>query len=108
MRPKKINKKKISSLNNIQSLIPRNLKLKKFKVSPVNVIEETKNKIGNFYNNLKKEREKEKKRLENKRKLDEKRELQREKKQAQKERLDKIKEEKRQIQNQQKFPIINA
>ena len=55
-------------LKNIQSLVPKNLNLKKFKVNPVDVIEDTKNKIGNFYSNLKKEREKEKIRLEKKKK----------------------------------------
>ena len=66
MAQKKLIKKKIIDLKNIQSLVPKNLKLNKFKVNPVNVIEGTKNKIGNFYINLKKEREKEKLRLEKK------------------------------------------
>ena len=78
MSPK--NKKKNIGFNKIHSLVPKNLNLSKFKVNPVNVIEDTKNKIGNFYTNLKKEREKEKKRLENKKRLDEKRELQKQKK----------------------------
>ena len=56
MSPKKIDRKKISSLKNIQSLVPKNLSLEKLKVNPVNVIEKTKNKIGNFYSNLKKQR----------------------------------------------------
>ena len=68
MGSKKTDKKKFSKLRNIQTLIPQNLKLEKLKVNPVNVIEKTKNKIGNFYNKLKEEREKEKKRLEKKRK----------------------------------------
>ena len=61
MSPKKIEKKKILSLKNFQSIVTKNLTLNKFKVNPTNVIEGTKNKIGNFYNNLKKEREKKKK-----------------------------------------------
>ena len=97
MSPKRITKKKTMGFKDIQSLVPKELKLNKLKVNPLNVIEGTKNKIGNFYTNLKKEREKEKKRLEKNRKLEEKRELQRQKKQAEKERLDKIKEEKNQI-----------
>ncbi len=94
-------------IKNIQSLVTKNLDLTKIKVSPLNVIQETKDKIGNFYTNLKKEREKEKKRLEKKRKLNEQKELQRQKKQAQKDKLDKIKEEKRQILAQQKLIIEN-
>ena len=86
MSPKKIDKKKNTNLKSIQSLVTKNLNLNKFKVSPANVIEDTKKKIGNFYINLKKEREKEKKRLENKRKQEDKKELQKQKKQAQKER----------------------
>ena len=105
MSPKK--RKRNIGLKNIQSLLPKKLNLDKFKVNPVGVIEDTKNKIGNFYSNLKKEKEKEKRRLENKRKLDEKRELQKQKKQAQKDRLDKIKEEKLQIQLQQRLIIDN-
>ena len=68
MRSKKNYKNKSISIKNIQSLVSKDINLKKLKVNPVNVIENTKNKIGNFYNNLKKEREKEKKRLENKKK----------------------------------------
>ena len=85
MSLKKSKQKKTKGLNNIQSLIPKKIKLNKIKVNPLSVIEETKNKLGNFYSNLKKEREKEKQRLEKKRDLDEKRELQREKNQIQRE-----------------------
>ena len=73
-------KKKSVSLKNIQSLVPKNLNLNKLKVNPLNVIENTKSKIGNFYNNIKIEREKEKKRLEKKHKKDEKNEIKRKKK----------------------------
>ena len=107
MTAKKVRGKKIPSIKNINSLVSKNLNLNKLKVNPVSVIEDTKNKIGNFYSNLKKERAKEKKRLEKKRLLDEKREIVREKKQAQKEKLDKIREEKRQIQAQQRLIIEN-
>ena len=96
MSPSKKNRKKVG-IKNINSFIPKNLNLNKLKVNPVNAFEGAKNKISNFYNNLKKEKEKEKIRLEKKRKLDEKKDLIRKKKQAEKERLDKIKEEKKQI-----------
>ena len=56
---KKFIKKKNISLKNIQTFVPKNFKIN---VNPANVIEGTKKKIGNFYNNLKKERQKEKKR----------------------------------------------
>ena len=69
MSPKKLGKKKISGLKNIQTLIPKNLNLPNIKINPTSVIEGTKNKIGNFYANLKKEREKEKKRIEKKKKI---------------------------------------
>ena len=84
MSPKKIEKKRNQGLKSLQSFVSKDLNLKKFKVNPTNVIENTKSKIGNFYSNLKKEREKEKRRLENKRIIDEKKELERQKKQAQK------------------------
>ena len=45
----------------ISSLVKKNLNLDKLKVKPADVINNAKNKISNFYNNLKKEREKEKK-----------------------------------------------
>ena len=61
---KKNNKKKYKNFKNIQSLINKNIKLDKIKVNPFDVIEETKNKLGNFYRNLKKEREKQRKRQE--------------------------------------------
>ena len=57
----------------------------KIKTNPLSVIEETKDKLGSFYLNLKKEREKEKRKSEKKKILDEKRELQKIKRQAQKE-----------------------
>jgi len=72
MSLKKGKKKNTKGLKDIQSLIPKKIKLNKIKVNPLSVIEETKNKLGNFYSNLKKEREKEKQRLEKKRDLDEK------------------------------------
>ena len=52
-------------IKNIKSIVPENLN--KIKVNPFNVIDNAKDKINNFYTNLKKQREKEKKRLEKKR-----------------------------------------
>ena len=49
-------KKKNTGLKKLQTLVPKNLNLRKFKVNPTNVIEDTKNKIGNFYTKLKLER----------------------------------------------------
>ena len=88
MSPKKLKGKKNSGFLDISSLIQKNFT----KIKPSKIIGNTKNKLENYYSKLKKEREKEKIRLERKRKLDEKRELVNQKKQAQKEKLDKIKE----------------
>ena len=107
MSPKKTELKKIEALKKLKSLMPQNLKLKKISINPSNVIEETKTKFNNFYTNLKKEKEKQRKKLEKKRKLDEKKELIREKKEAQKNKLNKLKEEKRQILAQKKLVIEN-
>ena len=72
MFKKKTKNKNIVNLKKIKSIIPKNLNLDKFKINPVEIIEDTKNKIGKFYVNHKKKKEKEKERLEKKRKLDEK------------------------------------
>ena len=48
MSPSKIFKKKKIDQKGLSSLVSKNLKLKKIKVSPKKVIEETKNKIDNF------------------------------------------------------------
>lgn len=63
MSSKKTKSKKDINFKNLESAIPKKLKLIKFKVNPSSFFEETKNKIGNFYSNLKKEREKEKKKI---------------------------------------------
>ena len=68
MSPKKI-KIRNKGLKSFESIIKKKLKIDK--INPLAAIEKTKSKIGNFYENLKKEREKEKRRLEKKRKLDE-------------------------------------
>ena len=84
MSLKKIIRKKNVSFKVIKSLVPKNLISSKFTVNPANLIEGTKNKIGNFYKNLKKDRVREQKRLEQKQKLDEKKELQKQKKRLKK------------------------
>ena len=56
MSPKKIDNKRNKGLKKIRSLIPVNLKIDKIRINPLEVIQETKGKIGNFYVNLKKER----------------------------------------------------
>ena len=71
MSPRKKIIKKID-VKNIKSIVSKNINLDKLKVNPINAIDIAKNKITNFYNNLKKQREKDKKRLEKKRILDEK------------------------------------
>ena len=63
MSSKKVHNKKNSKYKKINSLVPKNLNLNKFIVKPTDVIEGTKKKIGNFYINFKKEREKEKKKI---------------------------------------------
>ena len=69
MSPKKLEKKKNSGFKDISSLIQKNFT----KIKPSKIIGSTKNKLENYYNKLKKDREKEKIRLEKKRKLDERR-----------------------------------
>ena len=71
-----MSKKKIKK--NTQS----NLKILKF--SPENIIGGTKKNIENFFQNLKKDREKNKLRIEKEKKAQEKKEIQLQKKQAQK------------------------
>ena len=51
MSPKKIIRKKMG-IKNIKSIVPENLN--KIKVNPFNVIDNAKDKINNFYTNLKK------------------------------------------------------
>ena len=55
-------------IKDIKSLVPKNLNLDKLKTIPINSIDIAKNKISNFYNNFKKIRLNEKKKLEKKRK----------------------------------------
>ena len=54
MSSKKRAKIKSKSLKNIQSLISKNFSLEKIKISPIGVIEKTKNKIENFTQDIKK------------------------------------------------------
>ena len=50
-------KKNLKKLKGLESIVKKKIKIK---ANPLNIIDETKDKIGNFYSNLKKEREKEK------------------------------------------------
>ena len=61
MSPKKIKKKRKIGLKNVKSTIPINIDLTK--INPFNFVENTKNKLENYYVNLKKEKEKENNRL---------------------------------------------
>ena len=72
MTPKKVIKRNTKGSNNSKLLALKKFNLSKLTASPVNIIEGTKSKIGNYYLNFKKEKQKEKIRLEKKRKLDEK------------------------------------
>ena len=58
MKLKKFSEKKIGDLKKIKSLVSD-----KFKIDASKIIEKTKNKIGNYYINLKKNREKEQKKI---------------------------------------------
>ena len=66
MKLKKIQKKKSLDLKKVTTLVTKKIKIDKIKINPSNIIEDTKNKIGNFYTSLKKERKKEKKKLQKK------------------------------------------
>ena len=74
MSPHKIVKKKMG-IKNIKTFIPTKINLDNLKVNPINAIDKAKNKFSSFYNNLKKDREKERKRLEKKRNQDEKKKV---------------------------------
>ena len=62
MSPKKIKKKRNIGLRSNQSIFPKNINLTK--INPFNFVENTKNKLENYYTKLKKEKEKENNRLE--------------------------------------------
>ena len=94
-----MNKKKV------KKKIQNNLKI--FKSIPESIIDGTKDKIGNFYQNLKKDREKRKLRIEKEKKIQEKKEIQQQKKQAQKDKINRAKEEELQILAQKKLITEN-
>ena len=50
MSPKKISKKKAKALQKVKSLISKEIDLDKIKVNSINLIEDTKNKLGNLGN----------------------------------------------------------
>ena len=89
---KKGKKKKNIELNRIKFLNIKKVDLKKFKVNPTNIIENTKNKIENLYVNFKEQRKKNKQKKEIQKKLDEKKEIQRLRRLEKKEKLNKIKD----------------
>ena len=64
---------------------------------------EQKKNIGNFFQNLKKDREKNKLRIEKEKKIQEKKEIQQQKKQSQVDKINKAKEERLQILAQKTF-----
>ena len=70
---KKLKKKRIG-LNNFGEIVKKNLDLEKIKINPVEILQGTKNKIGNFYENIKKEREKERKRSAKRKQIEKKKE----------------------------------
>ena len=57
-------KKNLKKLKGLESIVKKKIKIK---ANPLNIIDETKDKIGSFYSNIKKEREKEKKKPKEKR-----------------------------------------
>ena len=56
MSSKKSNKRKNNNIQSFQFFLKKNLDLSRIKIKPVDIIENTKNKIENFYDNFKKER----------------------------------------------------
>ena len=91
----------------LKDLLKKKIDLPKIKLPSVNLLEDTKNKINNYYTDFKKNREKEKKRAEKRKILEEKKLMIKQKKQDQKDRLDKIREEKKQILAQKKLIVDN-
>ena len=83
------------SKSKIKKKDQKNLKI--FKSLPERFIGGMNNKIENFYQDFKKNREKRKLRLEKEKKIQEQKEIEHQKKQAQKDKIIKAKEEKRQI-----------
>ena len=63
MSPKKIKLKNFTGLKKIKTLIPKGVELKKISFSPSNVIEKTRIKLNKYYEDLKKNKEKERKKF---------------------------------------------
>ena len=70
-----MSKKKKKNLKNFKSLIGDNLLKKKIKIIPKDLVKNTRNKITNFYEDYKKNKEREKIKLEKQKKLNEKKQL---------------------------------
>ena len=81
MAKKKIKNKK---LKDFKSFLGKNFEIKNIGIDPLNLVEKTKSKITNFYEDYKKNKAREKIRLEKQKKLDEKRLLLKEKKRSSK------------------------
>ncbi len=62
MTSKKGNDKKTIKLKKIKFLDPKIFSLKKLKLNPTHIVEDTKSKLGSYYSNLKNEWEKNQKR----------------------------------------------
>ncbi len=59
MAAKNLFKKNKNNLAKIKNLVKKNLKIEPLDIDPTKIIKNTQSKIGNFYTNFKKEREKE-------------------------------------------------
>ena len=81
--------------------------LKIYKFSPDNVINGAKKNIKNFFQNLKKDRERNKLKIEKEKKIQQKKEIQQQKKQPQKDKINRAKEERLQILAQKKLITEN-
>ena len=86
----------VKKKKNLANSIKKNFDLSKIKTPSLDLLKNTKDKINNYYKNLKKERENQKKKDAKRKILEEKKELKLQKKLEQKEHLNKIREEKKQ------------
>ena len=88
----KNSKKKFLALKKVKFFTSKKIDLEKIKVNPVKIIDDTKNKLQNYYTRIKKDWEKEQEKKIKRIKLEEKKELYRQKRLEEKEKLAKIKE----------------
>ena len=99
----KSRKKKKSLGSKLNKLISKPLDVINLKDLPSKSLLNAKKSVSDFYDNYKKIKEREKIKKEKQRKIEEKRELDREKKQLKKDRILKLKEEKKQIIAQKNY-----